>query len=241
MGQHMEITAKELKIPRLEQDEIAFASHQNAAKAMEQGFLQKNIAELNGVKLDTLVRPETSLEKLAKLRTVFDRSEAGTLTAGNSSALTDGASVVLLMSEQRAEREGREPLAYIDDYEWAAIDPDDGLLMAPGVAVPRLLQRNQLGFDDFDLIEVHEAFAAQVLANIKVWQEGWKEGPLGEFPRDKMNLMGGSIAIGHPFAATGGRIVGSLADELQRGYLRRGLISICAAGAMAGAMSLSRE
>lgn len=241
MGEHMEITAKELGIARADQDALALASHQNAAAAIEEGLLQKNIEPLNGVTQDTMVRKDTSLERLAKLKPVFDRSSAGTLTAGNSSPLTDGASAVLLMSEERAEREGREPLAYISEYEWAAIAPSEGLLMAPGIAVPRLLQRQGLSFADFDAIEVHEAFAAQVLANIQAWESGWKEEPLGTFPREKLNRQGGSIAIGHPFAATGGRIIGGLAEELKRQSFQRGLISICAAGAMAGAMILERD
>lgn len=241
MGQHMEITAKELSIDRQSQDEIALASHQNADKAGEDGSLTAMIAPLAGVERDLMVRPDTSMEKLAKLRPVFDRSDKGTLTAGNSSPLTDGASAVLLMSERRAEKEGREPLAFIRSYEYAAIDANDGLLMAPAVAVPRLLARSEMNFDSFDMIEVHEAFGAQVAANIKAWEEGWKEPAVGALDRGKLNMLGGSIAIGHPFAATGGRIVGTLAQELQRRFLKRGLISICAAGAMAGAMILERD
>ena len=241
MGEHMEITAKRMNIGREEQDALALASHQNASKASEEGLLQELIAPLAGVERDTMIRADTSLEKLAKLRPVFDRSGKGTLTAGNSSPLTDGASAVLLMSERRAEKEGREPLAFISSYEWSAIDPEDGLLMAPGVAVPRLLKRKQLHFDSFDRIEVHEAFAAQVLANVQAWEEGWKEESVGKLDRDCLNVQGGSISIGHPFAATGGRIVGMLAHEMKRLFLKRGLISICAAGAMAGAMILERD
>jgi acetyl-CoA acetyltransferase family protein len=240
MGQHMEITAKQLKIARAKQDEIAYKSHANAAKAMQDGLLQKDIAPLGGVDRDLIVRGDTTVEKLAKLRPVFDRSEHGTLTAGNSSALTDGASSVLLMGESEVRRRKLEPLAYIADYEYAAIDANDGLLMAPGVAVPRLLKRNGFTFDDFDLIEVHEAFAAQVLANIQVWEQGGAEAKIGAFPFDKLNTLGGSLAIGHPFAATGGRIITTLAREMQRKNLKRGLVSICAAGAMAAAVILER-
>lgn len=240
MGQHMELTAQSLQIDRASQDTLACQSHHNAAAAMAKGILQKNIAPLRGVTADSIVRPDTSIERLAKLKPVFDRSAKGTLTAGNSSPLTDGASAVLLMSEERAEREGREPLAFISDYEWAAISPDDGLLMAPAVAVPRLLKRQAMTFDNFDFIEVHEAFAAQVLANIKAWEDGWKEAAVGPFPREKLNVQGGSLAIGHPFAATGGRIIGSLAEMLHESNGGKGLISICAAGAMAGAMILER-
>ena len=241
MGQHMEITTKELSIPRDKQDELAFKSHQNAHKATEEGILTAEIAPLAGVDRDLIVRSSTTVEKLSSLKPVFDRSEKGTLTAGNSSALTDGASAVLLMSETKANEQGREPLAFIKDYEYAAISPKDGLLMAPGVAVPRLLKRNELSFDDFDMIEIHEAFSAQVLANAKVWEEGWKEDAIGSLNWDKVNMLGGSVALGHPFAATGGRIVTTMANHLKRNYWKRGLISICAAGAMACAMILERE
>jgi acetyl-CoA acetyltransferase family protein len=239
MGQHMEITARELNIPRKEQDELALRSHQNAAAAAQK--LKSEIAPLNGVDRDTIVRGDTSLEKLASLRPVFDRSEKGTLTAGNSSPLTDGASAVLLMSESRAKAEGRAVIAYLRDIEFSAIDPQRGLLMAPAVAVPRLLKRNRLGLADFQRIEIHEAFAAQVLANTRAWEQGLFETPLGEVPWDRVNVLGGSIAIGHPFAATAGRIVLSLADELKRENLERGLVSICAAGAMAGAAIVERH
>ena len=240
MGQHMEITAKQLGIDRVAQDTIAFESHRRAAAATEAGLLTAGIAPLAGVAKDTIIRSDTTVEKLAKLKPVFDRSEKGTLTAGNSSPLTDGASAVLLMSEAEAARQNREVLAYITGYEYAAIDPNDGLLMAPAVAVPRMLRRMGLQLSDFDLFEVHEAFGAQVAANIKAWEEGWKEPALGKIDRAKLNVNGGSIAIGHPFAATGGRIVASLAHELARTGKKRGLISICAAGAMAGAMVLER-
>ena len=240
MGQHMELTAQQFGIRREDQDQLALASHQNAAKATADGRLTAEIDPLLGVTKDLLVRSDTTLEKLAKLKPVFDRSEKGTLTAGNSSALTDGASAVLLMSESRAQRENREVLAYVTQYEYAAIDPNDGLLMAPAIAVPRLLRGLGLTFDDFDLIEIHEAFAAQVLANIKAWEDGWKEPAIGKVDRSKVNTMGGSIALGHPFAATGGRIVTTLANEMKRKGLKRGLISICAAGAMGGAMILER-
>lgn len=241
MGQHMEITAQELGIERAPQDEIAFKSHQSAAKATAAGKFKDEIAPLAGVDKDTIVRGDTSLEKLAKLPPVFDKSGKGTLTAGNSSPLTDGASAVLLMSEAKAKAEGREIIAYLKDVEFAAVDMARGLLMAPGVAVPKLLRRNNLGFENFDRIEIHEAFAAQVLANAKAWEEGIFEPSLGKLPWDKVNLLGGSIALGHPFAATAGRIVISLSNELKRENLERGLVSICAAGAMAGAAIIERR
>lgn len=241
MGEHMELTAKQLQISRKAQDEIAYLSHKNAAQATKDGVLTQEIEPLDGVSNDLLIRSDTSQEKLAQLKPVFDRSPSGTLTAGNSSALTDGASAVLLMSEQRAKEEQRPILAYIKDYEYAAIDPNEGLLMAPAIAVPRLLKRHNLTLENFDFIEVHEAFGAQVAANIKAWEEGWKLPSVGPFPRQKLNTLGGSIAVGHPFAATGGRIVTTLANLLHRNNKKLGLISICAAGAMAGAMILERE
>lgn len=238
MGQHMEITAKEMHIARQAQDELTYRSHKNAAAATADGRLTLEIEPLAGAAKDLIIRGDTTVEKLAKLRPVFDRGPEATLTAGNSSALTDGASAVLLMSEQRAKEEDREVLTYIRDYEYSAISANDGLLMAPAVAVPRMLKRNGLKLEDFDLIEIHEAFAAQVLANVQAWENGWKEDAVGKIDWNKVNVMGGSLAIGHPFAATGGRIVTSLAHEMKRRKAKRGLISICAAGAMAGAMIL---
>lgn len=239
MGQHMEITAQELGVPRDKQDEIAFKSHKNAALAQSLGKFSSEIVALAGVDKDLIVRADTSIEKLSKLKPVFDK--AGTLTAGNSSSLTDGASVVLLMSESQARSEGREILAFIKDIEFAAVDSKRGLLMAPGVAVPRILLRNKLSLNNFDRIEIHEAFAAQVLANAMAWEQGLFEKSIGALPWEKVNLLGGSIALGHPFAATAGRIVLSLANELKRENLKLGLISICAAGGMAGAAILERD
>ncbi|NIR49494.1 acetyl-CoA C-acyltransferase [candidate division KSB1 bacterium] len=240
MGEHCEIMAKEWKIPREEQDEIALRSHQNARAATEDGRLKCEIYPLEGVETDLLIRADTSKEKLAKLPPVFDR-ENGTISAGNSSPLTDGASAVLLMSEERAKKEGREPLAFIRDFEYAAIDPNDGLLMAPCVAVPRLLKRTGLRLSDIDIIEVHEAFGAQIACNIRAWEKGWKEQAIGKIDREKLNPLGSSIAAGHPFAATGGRIVTTLANEMKRRNSKYGLVSICAAGAMAAAMILERS
>ncbi len=241
MGEHCEIMAKEWKIGREQQDRIAFLSHRNAFTATEDGRLKQEIYPLGGIDTDRIIRGDTSEEKLARLRPVFDRSAAGTITAGNSSPLTDGASAVLLISEERAKKEGREALAFIKAFEYAAIDPNDGLLMAPCIAVPRLLQKTGLKLDDMDIIEIHEAFGAQVACNLKGWREGWKEAKIGEVPEEKLNPMGSSIAIGHPFAATGGRIVTTLANELKRRNARYGLLSICAAGAMAAAMILERN
>lgn len=241
MGQHCEIMAKEWKISRAEQDEIAFRSHKNAHTATEDGRLRAEIYPLGDVDRDLLIRSDTTREKLAKLPPVFDRSASGTISAGNSSPLTDGASAVLLMSEERAKKEGREPLAFIRDFEYAAIDPNDGLLMAPCIAVPRLLKKTGLKLSDMDIIEMHEAFGAQVACNLHAWEEGWKEPAIGKVDIEKLNPLGSSIAVGHPFAATGGRIVTTLANEMKRRGSKYGLVSICAAGAMAAAMILERD
>lgn len=241
MGEHCELMAKEWKIPRAEQDEIAYRSHMRAHAGFENGPLKEEVYALDGIDRDLLIRSDTTLEKLAKLKPVFDRSPSGTITAGNSSPLTDGASAVLLMSEERAQKEGREPLAFIKAFEYAAIDPGDGLLMAPCVAVPRLLQKTGLQLSDMEIFEVHEAFGAQVACNIRGWENGWREDAIGKVDLETLNPLGGSIAVGHPFAATGGRIVTTLANELKRRDARYGLISICAAGAMAAAMILERN
>ncbi len=240
MGEHTELMVKEWQIEREEQDEIAYLSHMNAHQATEDGRLKAEISPLDGHEQDLLIRPDTSMEKLAKLPPVFDRSPVGTITAGNSSPLTDGAAVVLLMSEDRARKEGREPLAFIKAFEFAAIDPKDGLLMAPGLAVPRLLRNTGLSLTDMDLIEMHEAFGGQVASNLRAWKRGWQEPAIGHVNRDKLNQLGSSIAVGHPFAATGARIVTTLANEMQRRDARYGLVSICAAGAQASAMILER-
>jgi len=237
MGQHMEITCREWKIPRVRQDEIALASHRNAIAARER--LAAEIVPVEGVEQDSGPRTDTSLEKLAALKPSFD--PAGTITAGNASPVTDGASAVLMMSEARARREGREPLAFIEGIEYAAIHPDEGLLMAPAITVPRLLRRAGLRLADVDLLEIHEAFAASVLANVAAWERGWKDEPTGPVDWARVNVNGSSVAIGHPWAATGGRIMTTLAYEMARRKARRGLISICAAGGMAGAMLLTRD
>ncbi len=236
MGQHMELTRAEWNIPRERQDEVALASHRNAVAARE--HLAREIVTVEGIAHDTGPRADTSLERLAKLKPAFD--PAGTITAGNASPVTDGASAVLLMSEQRAIEEGREPLAFIEAMDYAAIHPDEGLLMAPAIAVPRLLERAGLQLADIDLLEIHEAFAAQVLANVAAWERGWKGRPTGAVDWSRVNVNGSSVAVGHPWAATGGRIITTLANEMARRNARRGLISICAAGGMAGAFLLSR-
>lgn len=241
MGEHTELMVKEWKIARVEQDEIAYRSHARAHAATEDGRLKAEIHALDGIDRDLLIRADTTREKLAQLRPAFDRSERGTITAGNSSPLTDGAASVLLMSEARARREGREPLAFIRDFEFVGIDPADGLLMAPAVAVPRLLRKSGLKLSDMDIVEMHEAFAGQVACNLRAWAQGWKEPAIGELDVDRLNPLGGSIAVGHPFGATGGRIVTTLANEMKRRQARYGLVSICGAGATASAMILERD
>jgi len=236
MGEHMEITVREWSLSRERQDEIALASHRRAVHARSR--LAAEIYPLAGVERDTGPREETSPEALAALDPAFDPE--GTLTAGNSSPVTDGASAVLLMSEERARSEGLEPLAFLRASQYGAIDIREGLLMAPAVVVPRLLARTGLRMERFDLIEIHEAFAAQVEANVRAWESGWKGPPTGSLDMARVNVNGGSIALGHPWAATGGRIVTSLAREMARRDVDLGLISICAAGAMAGAAVLER-
>ncbi|PLX72396.1 MAG: acetyl-CoA C-acyltransferase [Desulfuromonas sp.] len=240
MGQHAEITAKEWKIEQAEQDRIAYNSHINAAKATEDGRLKEEIEPLDGIDRDTIVRGDTTLERLAGLKPVFDRSSSGTITAGNSSPLTDGASSILLASQDIVEKQGLEVAAWIKDVEFAAIDPADGLLMAPAVAVPRLLKRTGLSLDDMDIIEIHEAFGAQVACNLAAWEKGWKEDAIGTVPDEKLNTLGSSISVGHPFGATGSRIATTLANEMKRRDAKYGLISVCAAGGMACAMILER-
>ena len=245
MGQHCEEMAKEWQIGRREQDELALASHKNAAAAWLSGFFADWVVEFHGLKRDNNVRGDTSLEKLASLRTAFDPSPAGTLTAGNSSPLTDGAACVLLGSESWARSRGLEPLAYFTHAETAAVDfvgmagPKEGMLMAPAYAVPRMLDRARLKLQDFDLYEIHEAFAAQVLCTLKAWEsESYcrnrlgRDAPLGSIDRAKLNPKGSSVALGHPFAATGARIVMTTAKQLAARGAGRALISICAAGGL---------
>jgi acetyl-CoA C-acetyltransferase len=245
MGEHMAITAKEWGITREAQDELAAASHQKMAAAYDRGFFDDLVTPFLGLARDNNLRPDSSVEKLAQLRPVFGKGEDTTMTAGNSTPLTDGASAVLLASEEWAEAHHLTPLAYFVDGEAAAVDyvhGEEGLLMAPTYAVPRLLARNGLTLQDFDFYEIHEAFASTVLTHLKAWEDEefcvkklGLDGPLGSIDRSRLNVNGSSLAAGHPFAATGGRIVASLAKQLhaakqERGGTVRGLISICAAG-----------
>jgi acetyl-CoA acetyltransferase family protein len=241
MGEHCEFMAQEWKIGREDQDIWACSSHHAAHSSSVDGL--GDIIETHGVAADNIIRGNTSVERLAKLSPVFDRSPNGSLTAGNSSALTDGASLVHLMNEKIADKQGRRIYAFIEDVEFGALPPEDGLLMAPVVALPRLLARNNLSVSDIDYFEIHEAFAAQVLCSLKAWEHGWSKYPecrIGSIPREKINVSGGSLAFGHPFAATGGRLVLNLARLLSQRAGSRGVISVCAAGGM-GACVLMRS
>src|SRR5579859_7467918 len=241
MGEHTAIMAKEWGITREEQDELAAASHHKLADAYERGFLDDLVVPFHGLERDQNLRPDTSVEKLAKLRPVFGGPE-GTMTAGNSTPLSDGASTVLLASEEWAAEHDLPVQAYFVDAQTAAVDhvhKREGLLMAPTYAVPRLLARNGLTLQDFDFYEIHEAFAAQVLCTLRAWEDPvfcrerlGLDAPLGAIDRDKLNVHGGSLAAGHPFGATGGRIVAGLAKMLRERGEGRGLISICAAGGL---------
>ena len=240
MGQHCVLMAQTWNIPRIEQDELALHSHQALTAAYHAGWEDDLITPFLGLSRDNNLRPDLTLEKLAALKPVFERSAKGTLTAGNSTPLTDGASVVLLGSEEWARERGLPVLAYFRDGETAAVDfvhGAEGLLMAPVYAVPRLLARNGLTLQDFDYYEIHEAFAAQVLCTLKAWEDpGYcktrlgLEAPLGSIDRSKLNVKGSSLAVGHPFAATGGRILTNMSKLLATAGKGRGLISICAAG-----------
>lgn len=240
MGQHTEKMVKEWKITREEQDQLALLSHQNAEKAWAEGFYNDLVFEFNGLKKDTFVRGDTSIDKLAKLKPAFDFTGTGTLTAGNSTGLSDGASAVLLGSEEFAKEHGLPVLAYLVDAEVAAVDyvAGEGLLMAPTYAIARMLRRNNLKLQDFDFYEIHEAFAGQVLCTLKALESDeyckkmGEPKALGSIDRSKMNVKGGSLALGHPFAATGGRILVSLSKMLAQRGSGRGLISICTAGGM---------
>ena len=249
MGDHCELMVKEWKIPRQSQDELAYQSHTKAAKAYIDGFYKDLIFNFRGLEVDTILRKDTTLEKLAKLKPAFDKTPQGTLTAGNSTALTDGAAGVLLASEEEAKKNGWPVLAHFIDAESSAVDfvHGEGLLMAPTIAVSRLLARNHLKLQDFDFYEIHEAFAGQVLCTLKAWEsaEYCKKvlnlsTPLGSIDRTKMNVKGGSLALGHPFGATGARIVATLAKTLAEAGKGRALISICTAGGMGVAAILER-
>ena len=240
MGEHAALTALEWRVGRAEQDELAAASHQRLAAAYEAGFLDDMLTPFRGQQRDQNLRPDSTVDKLATLKPVFGRGAAATMTAGNSTPLTDGASTVLLASEEWAAARGLPVLAYLTHHETAAVDyvtGQEGLLMAPAYAMPRMLARAGMKLGDFDYYEIHEAFASQVLATVKAWEDPvfcterlGLGGPLGNIDRDRLNVHGSSLAAGHPFAATGGRILHTLAKMLAEQGSGRGVISICAAG-----------
>jgi acetyl-CoA C-acetyltransferase len=240
MGQHTEKMVKEWNISRESQDVLAFQSHKKAVSAYQQGFYNDLIIPFKQATLDTIVRADTSIEKLAKLKPAFDLRN-GSLTAGNSTALTDGAAAVFLTSESYAQRHGLVVQAFLKDVQSAAVDYVNGagLLMAPALAVAQLLKRNKLTLQDFDYYEIHEAFAGQVLCTLKAWEseeyckrELGSATALGSIDESKLNVMGGSVALGHPFGATGARIVATMAKLLHSRGKGRGLISVCTAGGM---------
>jgi acetyl-CoA C-acetyltransferase len=240
MGEHAALTALEWQIGREEQDELAATSHQRLAAAYDAGFLDDQVTSFRGLERDSNLRADSSVEKLAKLKPFFGKGEAATMTAANSTPLTDGASVVLLASEEWAEEHGHPVLAYPTAHETAAVDyvhGGEGLLMAPAYAMARMLSREGYSLQDFDFYEIHEAFASQVLATLKAWEDPifckerlGLDAPLGSIDRARLNVNGSSLAAGHPFAATGGRILMTLAKLLEQQGSGRGVISVCAAG-----------
>jgi len=250
MGDHCELMAKEWAIERVAQDQLAFESHRKAAAAFERGFYADLVVPFRGVERDNILRADTTVEKLGALKPAFDRSSGqGTLTAGNSTPLTDGASAALLASDAWAKANGHKPQAYLVDAQVAAVDfvHGEGLLMAPAWAVAQLLARNGLTLQDFDFYEIHEAFAAQVLCTLKAWESAdfcrdklGLDTPLGSIDRERLNVVGSSLAVGHPFAATGARLVATAAKLLQEKGGGRALISVCTAGGMGVTAILQR-
>jgi acetyl-CoA C-acetyltransferase len=250
MGEHCELMAREWGIARADQDRIALESHQKAAAAYERGFYDDLVCEFRGTRRDNILRADTTLEKLAQLKPAFDRTSGqGTLTAGNSTPLTDGAAAVLLASDDYARARGWKVQAYLTHAKVAAVDfvAGEGLLMAPTVAVSEMLKDAGLTLQDFDFYEIHEAFAAQVLCTLRAWESETycrdrlgRDKPLGSIDPAKMNVVGSSLALGHPFAATGARIVATLAKLLEQKGSGRGLISICTAGGMGVVAILER-
>jgi acetyl-CoA C-acetyltransferase len=250
MGQHCEKMAKEWHIARQAQDQLALDSHRKLAAAYDAGFFDDLIVPFRGIKRDGFLRPDTTLEKLAALKPAFDKSSGqGTLTAGNSTGLSDGAAAVLLASDGWAAARGLTVQAWLRDAEVAAVDfvRGEGLLMAPTIAVPRMLARHGLTLQDFDYYEIHEAFAAQVLCTLRAWESAdyckqrlGLDAPLGSIDPARLNVHGSSLATGHPFAATGARILATLAKMLEQKGSGRGLISICTAGGMGVTAILER-
>jgi len=250
MGQHCERMAREWNIARADQDQLAMESHVKAARAYDEGFFDPLVTPWAGVARDNNIRADSTMEKLGGLRTVFAKGPDATLTAGNSTPLTDGAAAVLLASEEWASARGLPVQAWLTAGRTSAVDfvNDEGLLMAPTVAVAEMLQRKGLALQDFDFYEIHEAFAAQVLCTLAAWEsESYCRGrlgldeALGSIDRERLNIRGSSLAVGHPFAATGARIIGALAQILENAGSGRGLISVCTAGGMGVAAILERD
>ncbi len=250
MGDHCELMARQWQVSREDQDRLALTSHHKLAAAYERGFFKDLVVPFRGVERDNILRPDTTMEKLASLKTAFDRSSGkGTLTAGNSTALSDGAAAVLLASDEWAAAHGLKVQAYLSHARVAAVDfvHGEGLLMAPTIAVPRMLAEAGLKLQDFDFYEIHEAFAAQVLCTLRAWESadycrerlGLAE-PLGSIDPARLNVNGSSLAVGHPFAATGARILATLAKMLEDRGTGRGLVSICTAGGMGVTAILQR-
>ena len=249
MGEHTEKMVKEWQIPRIAQDELTIRSHHNAARAYNNGFFDDLVFPFHGLERDSFIRGDTSMEKLAKLKPAFDRSSAGSLTAGNSTPLTDGAAACLLSSEEWAQSKKITPQAYLTDVQVSAVNfvKGEGLLMAPTAAVSELLKRNSIRLQDFDYYEVHEAFAGQVLCTLKAWESAdyckrvlALDHPLGSIDLARMNINGSSLAVGHPFAATGARVLATAAKLLKMRGSGRALISICTAGGMGIAAIVER-
>ncbi len=249
MGQHCELMAQEWGISREAQDELAVQSHHKAAAAYDEGFFDDLITPCDKVLRDNNMRPDTSMDKLAGLRKAYEKSDRGTLTAGNSTPLTDGASSVLLASEEWARDRGLPILAYLTHGQTSAVDyvEGEGLLMAPAVAVSKMIDRAGISLQDFDFYEIHEAFAAQVLCTLAAWESEQyckdrlgRSSAMGSIDRSKMNIKGSSLAVGHPFAATGARIVATLAKIIDQNNGGRGLISVCTAGGMGVTAILER-
>ena len=249
MGQHTEKMVKQWKISREAQDQLSYESHRKAAAAYAEGFYDDLLVEFKNVKRDTIVRADTTPEKLSKLKPAFDKSGSGSLTAGNSTIFTDGAGAVFLTSEEYARQSDLTVQAWFADCQSAAVDfvKGAGLLMAPTVAVAQLLKRNNLNLQDFDFYEIHEAFAGQVLCTLKAWENdeycrkelGFSHA-LGSIDQTKMNIKGGSVALGHPFGATGARVVSNMAKILSQHGKGRGLVSVCTAGGMGVAAIIER-
>lgn len=247
MGEHCELMARQWGITRAEQDQLALESHQKASAAYAAGFFDKLVVPYQGVARDNNLRADSTLEKLASLKPAFDRTGAGTLTAGNSTPLTDGASAVFLASEEYANRHGLKVQAWLTQARTSAVDfvAGEGLLMAPTLAVSELLQATGLALQDFDYYEIHEAFAAQVLCTLRAWENAdycrnvlGRDTALGSIDRSRLNVHGSSLAVGHPFAATGARLIATLGKLLEADPGARGLISVCTAGGMGAAAIL---